>query len=87
LYRAVGRRPLTAETWVHYQARPRGIFGGQSGTRTGSPHLRRLLEISLVVIIPEMLQAQSFFHDRRRIMKQVKASLGNTLKIAASYKL
>jgi hypothetical protein len=37
LYRAVGRRPLTAETRVHYQARPCGFFGDQSGTRTGFP--------------------------------------------------
>jgi hypothetical protein len=51
------------------------------------PHPFRLLEIFLVVIVPEMLQAQSFVHDRRLIAKQMKASLRNTLKIAGSYKL
>jgi hypothetical protein len=31
----VSRRPLTAEARIRFRVNPRGICGGQSGTRTG----------------------------------------------------
>jgi hypothetical protein len=32
---AVSQRALTAEAWVHAHISPYGIYGGQSGIRTG----------------------------------------------------